>query len=83
MKDKMKMSKSAERPQEMAAAFPSMRERLVEQLVHAEENLVVLSAGMGYGKTVLLEQAMPRLNRPCIYCQMGGTTGSAADFFEE
>ena len=82
MKDKMKMSKSAERPQEMAAAFPSMRERLVEQLVHAEENLVVLSAGMGYGKTVLLEQAMPRLNRPCIYCQMGGTTGSAADFFE-
>ena len=48
-----------------------VRERLLERLDRAEEPLLIISAGMGYGKTVLLTHYARRCPEPCAWYHLG------------
>ena len=50
-----------------------VRERLIQRLDDAEERLVVVSAGMGYGKTVLLTHYAKRHPDKCAWYHLNDT----------
>ena len=50
-----------------------IREQLIQRLHDAEERLIVVSAGMGYGKTVLLTHYAKRYPDQCAWYHLSGT----------
>lgn len=50
-----------------------VRERLIQRLDDAEERLIVISAGMGHGKTVLLTHYAKRHPDKCAWYHLSGT----------
>ena len=50
-----------------------VRERLIERLNEAEERLIIVSAGMGYGKTVLLTHYAKRYPHKCAWYHLSDT----------
>ena len=50
-----------------------VRERLIRRLNDAEERLIIVSAGMGYGKTVLLTHYAKRYPEKCAWYHLSET----------
>lgn len=50
-----------------------VRERLIQRLNDAEERLIIVSAGMGYGKTVLLTHYAKRYPEKCAWYHLSDT----------
>lgn len=50
-----------------------VRERLIQQLNEAEERLIIVNAGMGYGKTVLLTHYAKRYPDKCAWYHLSDT----------
>ena len=50
-----------------------VREQLIQRLNDAEERLIIVSAGMGYGKTVLLTHYAKRYPEKCAWYHLSGT----------
>ena len=50
-----------------------VREPLIQRLNDAEERLIIISAGMGYGKTVLLTHYAKRYPDKCAWYHLSST----------
>lgn len=50
-----------------------VRERLIQRLNDAEERLIIVNAGMGYGKTVLLTHYAKRYPHKCAWYHLSDT----------
>ena len=82
------MQKNGQRLLESKIQIPEMpkefqvREKLLEQLVRAREQLVILHATIGYGKTVLMSQYAQLLDCDCAWYHLDALDNDPATFLQ-